>query len=52
MSTTKPLHSIRISDELWSAAQAKAEAEDRPLSEVIRELLAAWVKRPVRKQGF
>jgi hypothetical protein len=50
--STKQVRNIRVDDELWSAALAKAEAEDRPLSEAIRELLAQWVKRPVRKQGF
>lgn len=42
------LRNIRVDDELWRAAQAKAEAEHRSVSEVVRELLARWVKRPPR----
>ena len=40
-----PLRNIRIDDELWNAAQAKAETEETNLSEVIRELLATWVRK-------
>jgi hypothetical protein len=43
-----PLHAIRIDAELWDAALAKAEAEGRTLSEVIREYLERWVKRPAK----
>lgn len=39
------LRNIRVDDDLWQAAQAKAEAEGRSVSEVVRELLARWVKR-------
>lgn len=42
------LRNIRVDDELWQAVQAKAEAEGRSVSEVVRELLARWVKRPPR----
>ncbi|WP_167542653.1 hypothetical protein [Mycobacterium europaeum] len=45
-----PLRAIRVDDELWHAALAKAEAEGRALSEVIRELLERWVKRPARQR--
>ena len=45
-----PLRAIRVEDELWYAALAKAEAEGRALSEVIRELLERWVKRPARQR--
>jgi Arc/MetJ-type ribon-helix-helix transcriptional regulator len=41
-----PLRNIRINDELWFSALAKAENEGRNLSEVIRELLSRWVERP------
>jgi hypothetical protein len=34
---------IRMPDELWEAAQAKAEAEGTNASEVIRRLLTEWV---------
>jgi hypothetical protein len=44
-----PLRHMRIDDELWSAAMAKAEIEGRSVSEVVRELLERWVKRPARR---
>ena len=34
---------IRISDELWAKAQAKAHNEGTNASEVIRKLLTEWV---------
>jgi predicted HicB family RNase H-like nuclease len=34
---------VRVSDELWDAARAKAEAEGRNLSEIIREALQEYV---------
>ena len=37
---------LRVSDELWESATAKASEEGVPLSEVIRRQLAAWVARP------
>lgn len=40
-----PLRAIRVDDELWKAAQAKAEAEARTVSDVIREALRKYVKR-------
>lgn len=39
-----PLRAFRIPDELYSAAKAKAEAEGRSLSEVVRSLLDRYVK--------
>ncbi len=42
----RPLRNVRIEDQLWQAAQARAEAEGKYLSEVIRELLQGWVDRP------
>ena len=36
--------SIRVEDELWSAAQQKAAAQGTNLSEVIRRLLTEWLK--------
>jgi antitoxin component of RelBE/YafQ-DinJ toxin-antitoxin module len=44
------LRAIRVDDELWQAAQVKADAEGRTVSEVIRELLERWVKRPARQR--
>lgn len=40
------LRNIRIEDELWTAAQAKAHADGLPLSEVVRELLRAYISEP------
>ena len=40
---TKIRH-VRISETLWVAAATKAKGEGRKLAEVIRELLAAYVK--------
>lgn len=37
-----PLRAIRINDELWQAAQTKADQEHRNVSEVIRTQLAEW----------
>lgn len=34
---------VRVDDELWLAAKAKAEAEGENLSDVIREALRAYV---------
>lgn len=34
---------VRVSDDLWSRAQRKAEGEGLKLSEVIRRLLAEYV---------
>ncbi|WP_167550868.1 ribbon-helix-helix protein, CopG family [Cryobacterium arcticum] len=40
-----PLRSIRISDELWEAAQQNAAAEGRTVSEVVREALERYNAR-------
>jgi hypothetical protein len=37
------IRGFRIPDELYGAAQTKAMTEGRDVSEVVRELLAAWV---------
>jgi len=37
------IRNIRVPDLLWEAGLAAAEAEGRPLSQVIRELLAEYV---------
>lgn len=34
---------IRMTDELWEAAQTKAETEGTNASEVVRRLLAEWI---------
>jgi predicted DNA binding CopG/RHH family protein len=38
-----PIRGVRVPDALWEAAQAKASAEGRPLSDVIRDLLTKYV---------
>ncbi|AWH13769.1 Arc-like repressor [Mycobacterium phage DillTech15] len=43
------LRSFRCPDALWADAQAKADAEGRDLSEVLRDLLGRWVTRPPRQ---
>lgn len=37
------LRNVRIPDELWDAAGAKADAENTDRSEIIRQLLQQWV---------
>jgi hypothetical protein len=43
MSRGTTLRNVRVSDELWTSAQQKADAEGLSVSEVIRSLLEAWV---------
>ena len=42
--TPMPLRSVRVSDAVWSAAQAKADERNENLSEVIRKALEGYVK--------
>ena len=37
---------LRLPKTLAEAAKAKADVENRPLSQVVRELLQAWVAEP------
>lgn len=37
------LRNVRIPDELWDAALARAEKDGTNVSEVVRELLQEWV---------
>jgi len=39
------IRGIRIPDELWAQAQAKAESEGRSVSDVLRTYLERWVRR-------
>lgn len=41
-----PLRSIRVPDELWAAAQAKAEERGETISDVIRAALTRYVAPP------
>lgn len=38
---------LRLPKTLDEAAKAKADAENRPLSQVVRELLQSWIAQPV-----
>lgn len=40
-----PRRTIRVPDELWDAAQAKAEERGENLSDVLRKALERYVKR-------
>jgi predicted transcriptional regulator len=46
MSKGTPLRNIRVPDELWDAAKAKAEADGRSVSAVLVEALRRYVTRP------
>jgi predicted HicB family RNase H-like nuclease len=46
-----PLRNIRVANELWAAAQAKAKAEGRTLTEVIVTYLRRYVSAPPRKRA-
>lgn len=37
------LRNLRVSDELWDAALAKAERDGTTVSEILRTLLQQWV---------
>lgn len=39
-----PLRNVRIDNELWDAAKARAEHEGRAVSDVIREALHTYTK--------
>jgi len=41
-----PLRNIRVPDDLWDAARAKAESKGQDLSMVIRDFLRRYVARP------
>ena len=45
MSKGTPLRNVRIPDDVWAAAKAKAERQGRNVSDVIRDLLARWLAR-------
>jgi hypothetical protein len=45
MADTTP-RAIRIPDDLWAAALAKAKERDETVSDVVRRALERYVKRP------
>lgn len=38
------MRSLRVPLELWNEARAKADAEDKNISDVVRDLLVKWVE--------
>ena len=40
-----PMRSLRVADDLWEAAQAKAQERGESVSDVIRKALERYVKR-------
>lgn len=47
-STHTPLRALRVSDELWAAAQAKAALEGRTVTDVITAALTRYVRTAPR----
>ena len=45
-----PLRNLRVPDDIWTAALAKARAEGRSLTEVIVAYLRRYVSTPPRKR--
>ena len=43
MSKGTTIRNVRVSDKLWGAALTQAEKEKTSVSEVLRDLLQAWV---------
>lgn len=41
---TTPIRTVRVPEELWVAAQAKAKSENKQLSSVIRRLLRQYAR--------
>lgn len=41
---TTPVHAVRVPDELWQRAEAKAKSQGRQMSTVIRRLLSDYVR--------
>lgn len=46
-----PLRNIRVPSDLWSAALAKARAENRTLTDVLVAYLRRYVSTPPRKRA-
>lgn len=45
------LHAMRIDDELWTAARARADAEGTSVNAEVVAFLRRWVARPPRTQA-
>ena len=48
MSKGTTIRNVRVSDELWNAALALAEKKQTSVSEVLRDLLQAWVTGQIK----
>ena len=46
-----PVRGIRVDEDLWRAAQAKAEAEGRTLTGVLVDYLKRYVSTPPRRKA-
>jgi hypothetical protein len=46
-----PLRNLRVPDELWQAALAKAHADERTLTDVILAYLRRYVSTPPKASG-
>jgi hypothetical protein len=46
-----PVRGIRVDDELWRAAQEKAKAEGRTMTDVLVAYLRRYVAAPTRKRS-
>jgi hypothetical protein len=44
------LRNVRVPDDLWDAALRRAHADQTNVSEVLRDLLAAWVDGTITLQ--
>jgi hypothetical protein len=45
-----PVRNLRVPDDIWRAAQEKAEAEGRTLTDVIVAYLRRYISTPPRKR--
>lgn len=46
-----PVRGIRVPDGIWNAAQAKAAAEGRTMTDVLTDYLRRYVAAPPRARG-
>ena len=46
-----PVRNLRVPDDIWRAAQEKAKAEDRTLTDVLVAYLKRYVSTPPRKKA-
>lgn len=46
-----PVRGLRVDDELWHAAQEKAKAEGRTMTDVLVAYLKRYIATPARKKA-